>query len=49
VKALEAKQRRCSTLRAELQRANAVRNPADNVAHDARLARLNSEITRTCP
>jgi len=47
-KALETRKRRCATLRAELQRANSVRNPADNVAHDARLARLNSEVARTC-
>ena len=47
-KALETRKRRCTTLRAELQRAGSVRNPADNVAHDARLARLNAEIARTC-
>jgi len=47
-KALETRQRRCSTLRADLQRASSVRRPADADAHDARLAGLNSEIARTC-
>lgn len=47
-KALEARKRRCITLRAELQRANSVRHPADSVAHDARLAGLNAEIARSC-
>jgi Domain of unknown function (DUF4124) len=48
-KALETRKRRCTALRAELERANSVRNPADSVAHDARLARLNAEIARSCP
>jgi hypothetical protein len=47
-KALETRKRRCTTLRAELQRASSVRNPADNVAHDARLVRLQAEVAKIC-
>jgi hypothetical protein len=47
-KALETRKRRCSTLQAQLQRANSVRRPADSVAHDTRIAELNADIARTC-
>ena len=48
VKAVEAQQRRCASLREQLQRASARRRPADAAAHDARLAALNAEIARSC-
>lgn len=46
--ALAAQQRRCTTLRSELQRTSSIRRPADSDSHDARLASLNAEIARTC-
>jgi hypothetical protein len=48
VKAVEAQQRRCASLREQLQRVSAQRRPADSAAHDARIAGLNADIARAC-
>ena len=45
---LAQQKQRCDNMRAELQRASAVRRPADANAHDARLKRLNEEISAKC-
>jgi hypothetical protein len=47
-RATEAQQRRCASLREQLQRASAQRRPADSAAHDARIAGLNADIGRSC-
>ena len=48
LRAVEAQQRRCASLREQLQRALATRRPRDATAHDARIAALNADIARTC-
>jgi hypothetical protein len=48
IRALESQQRRCASLREQLQRLSAMRRPTDAVAHDARIAGLNEDIARAC-
>jgi hypothetical protein len=48
IRAQESQRRLCATRRAELQRASAVRRPANADAHDARIARLQAEVARIC-
>jgi len=47
-RALEAQQKKCTSLRDQLQRLSATRRPADATAHDARIAALNADIARVC-
>jgi Skp family chaperone for outer membrane proteins len=47
-RALEAQQKRCTSLRDQLQRLSATRRPRDAAAHDARIAALNADIARVC-
>ena len=47
-RALEAQQKRCTSLRDQLARAMATRRPPDAAAHDARIAALNADIARVC-
>ena len=47
-RALEAQQKRCTSLRDQLARALATRRPSDAAAHDARIAALNADIGRVC-
>ena len=47
-KKLAEEQRRCETLKAELQRADARRRVPDAAAHEANIAKLNAEIAQKC-
>ena len=47
-RALEAQQKRCTSLHDQLQRLSATRRPRDAAAHDARIAALNADIARVC-
>lgn len=48
IKARDAQQRQCAARRSELERASAVRRPANADAHDARIARLQADVATIC-
>jgi hypothetical protein len=47
-RALQVRQQRCNNLQMELQRLSATRRPPDAAQHDARIAGVNAEMSRTC-